>query len=503
MHLMTSVPASDWMTGIVLFGGLTLLLTVAELLYKKYGIAKENIRKLVHISSGIAVMSTPLLFNTAIPLLLISSLFTALNLYSVLKAKLNSYNATSRKSLGTVYFPVIVIVLTVLFWHSDTNLFYTTIALLTFADAAAGIFGKNAPKQSKLPLPWDVKSQRGAVAMFVTSIIVIATLFHFSSNYNRIETHSLILATLAIALLVTAAELLSYRGSDNLTVPAIAALALLIFRQTDLQTQFISAAIMAVLIASLAFKFRALDLSGALATFILGTLIFSAGGWLYTAPILIFFIASSALSHVPNSKKHAVDEIIESGARRNVTQVFANGMAPLVCVLTDLFNPDAHFFLFYLGALAAATADTWATEIGLFSHARPRSIISWQKTEAGISGGITILGSVGAIAGAALVTISGYMISHYFRQNAMAVQEIILITAAGFFAQVIDSLLGAKWQRKNRCCVCGKITERRHHCEAATILESGKRWMNNDGVNLICGFSGIFFVILSCQFLNI
>src|SRR5438093_5230732 len=46
------------------------------------------------------------------------------------------------------------------------------------------------------------------------------------------------------------------------------------------------------------------------------------------------------------------------------------------------------------GALAAAAADTWATEIGAFSPFAPRLITSGRQVPRGTSGGITVLGSL-------------------------------------------------------------------------------------------------------------
>ncbi len=503
MSLFMTVPTTDWIIGLLLFSGLALLIVTAEIIHKRLTLPKESIRKIVHIMSGIAVLLTPLLFKTYVPLLLISAVFTGINLFSVLKSKLNSYNATERKSLGTVYYPLAVIAVTLLFWRQQTEIFYATVALLAFADAAAGLAGKEAPAGTILLLPWDNKSQRGALAMFFASALIMGVLFIFSPVFNMASAGLLISATVGIALLVTAAELLSYRGSDNLSIPAIAALALIIFAQPELRHQFITSVILAVFIAAPAYKLHALDLSGALATFILGALIFSTGGWLFTIPILIFFIVSSALSRLPNTQKSIANEIIAAGEKRNVNQVLANGLAPLACVIAGLIFHNEHAYLLYLAALSAATADTWATEIGLFSHSQPRSIISWKTSAAGMSGGITMLGSFGALAGSALLALAGFLTSLQFRPRPLTLVEFMLIVIAGFLAQVTDSLLGACWQRKNRCCVCGTITERRRHCESATLLDSGKHWLNNDGVNLICGFSALFFVILGCQLTNL
>ena len=46
----------------------------------------------------------------------------------------------------------------------------------------------------------------------------------------------------------------------------------------------------------------------------------------------------------------------------------------------------------FAGAIAAASADTWATEIGTLSPANPVSIATLRPVQTGMSGGVSILG---------------------------------------------------------------------------------------------------------------
>src|SRR5436190_310884 len=57
------------------------------------------------------------------------------------------------------------------------------------------------------------------------------------------------------------------------------------------------------------------------------------------------------------------------------------------------------------GALAASASDTWATEIGTLHGAAPRSILGLAPVPIGMSGGLTLAGSLGAFAGAALIAL--------------------------------------------------------------------------------------------------
>ncbi len=63
----------------------------------------------------------------------------------------------------------------------------------------------------------------------------------------------------------------------------------------------------------------------------------------------------------------------------------------------------------FAGALAAATADTWATEIGRYSRKPPRLITTGKPVAAGTDGGMTLVGTVGGIAGAAFMAALAFL----------------------------------------------------------------------------------------------
>ena len=61
----------------------------------------------------------------------------------------------------------------------------------------------------------------------------------------------------------------------------------------------------------------------------------------------------------------------------------------------------------------------------------------------------------------------------------------------GIAGAALDSLIGALWQARRRCNVCGIDTERViHSCGSPTQPAGGVAWLDNDGVNLISGAAG-------------
>ena len=132
----------------------------------------------------------------------------------------------------------------------------------------------------------------------------------------------------------------------------------------------------------------------------------------------------------------------------------------------------------YLGAIAAATADTWATEIGFYSKSKPRLVLSKIIVERGTSGGITLLGIFGSVLGAMTIGIIG--------ETILGLNDLLIpLAAAGLVGSLTDSILGRFIQAQFKCIKCANQTEDRYHCGKKTQLVFGSRWVGNDMVNFI------------------
>src|SRR5256885_16143890 len=88
-------------------------------------------------------------------------------------------------------------------------------------------------------------------------------------------------------------------------------------------------------------------------------------------------------------------------------------------------------WFFVAGAPAAATADTWATEIGRHSPIAPRLITNGRRVAPGTDGGMTLLGTAGGIVGAGF--IAG--LSYVFGQRGA-----LVIAAAGAAGRPVGRL---------------------------------------------------------------
>ena len=252
----------------------------------------------------------------------------------------------------------------------------------------------------------------------------------------------------------------------------------------------------AIIIALTAWRAKALSQSGAIAAAILGIVIFGLGGLGWTILLLTFFISSSILSRSLPQKKAILSEKFAKGSERDAGQVFANGGIAGVLVLLHLFFPQQDWpWLGFAGALAAANADTWSTEIGVLSPKLPRMITSGKPVERGTSGGITLIGSLAALGGSLLIAVlailfwEGKVLEGPGSKSALIIG---LISLAGLIGSFVDSFLGATIQAIYHCPVCHKETESHptHVCGEKTTLKRGWSWLNNDWVNTFCTLTG-------------
>jgi uncharacterized protein (TIGR00297 family) len=188
--------------------------------------------------------------------------------------------------------------------------------------------------------------------------------------------------------------------------------------------------------------------AGAAAALAVGAATVWGVGWRGFGLLLAFFVSGSLLTR--------------GGGRRNARQVVANGGVAALAALAGSWPAFA-------GAVAAATADTWATEIGAFSPTPPRVITSGAPVARGANGGITPLGTAGGVLGALLIAGLTYVLAP--RGAAPGLTNpgglAALVAVAGALGMLIDSLLGATAQGRH---------------------EDG--WLDNDAVNLAMTLAG-------------
>lgn len=124
------------------------------------------------------------------------------------------------KNLGTVYFPISLLILVVLGYRGIIPLYAGGIGILVlgYGDGLAAVIGQTRGKHSI----GRSKTIEGTAAMFIVSLVVIGILsaLWLPSIPGIPALFALVLLSSAAA---TAAELLTPWGVDNITVPVITA----------------------------------------------------------------------------------------------------------------------------------------------------------------------------------------------------------------------------------------------------------------------------------------
>jgi len=245
---------------------------------------------------------------------------------------------------------------------------------------------------------------------------------------------------------------------------------------------------LAALSGLVAYRLRALDRGGALAAAGTGTLVFAAGGLSWSTSMIGFFAAASALTRLGGARKRTLAVLGREASRpRTAMQVLANGGVAAALAVLHLLRPGARdYTLPYLAALAAASADTWATELGVLSPSPPRSLRTGRPVPPGTSGAVSLLGSLAMIGGATFVAL--------LAPRRLPRWPVVI---AGSLGAILDSLLGATLQARYHCPHCQCILETpQHDCPGRARRVSGLPGMTNDLVNALATLAAALFALV-------
>jgi len=199
---------------------------------------------------------------------------------------------------------------------------------------------------------------------------------------------------------------------------------------------------------------------------------------------MAFFLSSTALGRVRRGDKQYLEAIHQKGGRRDLVQVLANGGVGMVTAVLFRITGDPAWAVGFAVSFASANADTWSSEIGVLSRADPVSIVGFRSVPRGVSGGVSLLGSAMALAGAAFIAVIFAAESLPLRAVHGGFLGILAFVAVGgFLGSLVDSLLGATLQAQ----YTGKAgaTERaRAEDGTPNRLVHGIPFVTNDVVNL-------------------
>lgn len=257
-----------------------------------------------------------------------------------------------------------------------------------------------------------------------------------------------------------------------------------------------------LVVAISAYVFKQLTIDGSITAFFLGLLIilaFGFGGF----GIYIFFIAGAAvLSYLNENNKvyQEAKEIQEKTGRRDAVQVLANGGIGLVLAVLYLFFPNPLIIVMFGASVAEAVSDTFAGEVGMLTRGNTFSVLTGQPMKPGLSGGVSFKGFLASLIGSFLIAVLWYSV--YYKPSLSTATFIVLITLAGFFGALIDSILGLTIQAHYYDKEKNKIVEKEFSKGKRLPLARGFRAITNDKVNFLSNLSSVAFASLFYLFMK-
>ncbi|WP_405284202.1 TIGR00297 family protein [Methanobrevibacter sp.] len=184
---------------------------------------------------------------------------------------------------------------------------------------------------------------------------------------------------------------------------------------------------------------KSLDVLGSVVMIVMGIIIiFSAGAnWLLL--IVLFLIMSLLATKFSKKYKQSLGEF---EGRRTSKNVISNGV--VACFMAAFGGYYLPFVGGFIGAIATATSDTLASEIGVLDQ-HPRLITTFQKVDPGTNGAVSVLGTTVGIVGAAIIGIASYLLG-IMPNPLLAICVAIISGTVGCF---MDSVLGAVFENRH------------------------------------------------------
>lgn len=391
------------------------------------------IRKLIHLSTGLMIwmLSYVVEKNVLLYLIIAGTVFSFLTFNH---KKFHLLHKTADNSLGTLFYPAGIILSYLILYNLPLSFFRASLMILSISDTLANFAGQILRGNSWIRVLDDKKSLYGIIAYALSAYLLL----YLFLPVNLIVNFPYLLLAVMLAVIL---EVASLRGSDNFSIPV--GLALFFFLTFHYKVDYLYlCAILIVLVSGcfLLYRFNILTRRGSFIACLMGFYLAGITGWQWLVTVLIFFLSSAAFT-----KLHSI--LLQKGEKvsgRNGWQVMANSVWAVISSVFYLWTRNEAFILFFIAFTAAVTSDTWASEIGPLINRRCFSLASMSMEPAGISGGISVSGSLAALAGAVGISSVSYFI--FFGHWHWYIIAILSVSA--FMACFTDSLLGAYVESK-------------------------------------------------------
>ena len=386
------------------------------------------IRKSIHFFTGMLILVLTWLLEREVLLWLIVG-GTLFSFATFRYQRFYLLHKTSDASLGTLFYPLGILGAYLLLWSLPLYYFQASLMVLILSDTLANLIGQIKNGNGKFRILRDSKSMHGIAGYVAASLVVFFVFLPLHLLANPFYVFFL------LALAVTF-EVLSWRGSDNFSIPF--GMAVFFYLSVVYQPDYRMLSVVMVLLTAGSFVLyhqQMLTLQGTLAAWLLGNYLLALPGFQWIVPVLLFFFSSVLFTRISASKRQKKGR----GGNRNAWQVTANILWAVVSSALWLATGNDVFVILFIAYVAAVTSDTWASEIGPLFNPRSFSLAHMRWHKAGVTGGVSPAGTLAALAGAFVIAAVSWWL--FFGQWNTGM--IALITVAAFLACFADTLLGA------------------------------------------------------------
>ena len=200
------------------------VLLAAVSAHRYLGIKGLHTRKLVIVGTGMWSLLAVNLFSSwewaIVPPLTLTLLYYVSYRYHLIEA----IEDAERANLGLVFFPIAMALLLGLFWRpgSPQDNGYIAVAALmaaTWGDTVAALIGRRYGTR-RYRMLGHRRTMEGTLALFLASGVAMAPVL---AIMGAMDWHQSVAFALIAATLVALIEIVSFYGSDNLTIPLAAA----------------------------------------------------------------------------------------------------------------------------------------------------------------------------------------------------------------------------------------------------------------------------------------
>ncbi|MHA1910862.1 MAG: diacylglycerol/polyprenol kinase family protein [Candidatus Kariarchaeaceae archaeon] len=228
MDLFVEPTTNDLIFLVVALVGTASVVVLGELLEKKTSMSANGTRKLIHITVGNIILFTPWLFDNRIYATLPPAIFIIINYLTcpispIEKLRLKAYQ--SGNSLGTVYYPIALTLITFIFFEQPI-IMNAAFLPLVWGDGFAAVIGQKYGSSNSYTIMGNKKSLIGSLAFYLASSfgIAIGFLFIKLTDLEEFTLFGVVCFIVALTTTLTIVEIITPKNLDNLSIVFVGAI---------------------------------------------------------------------------------------------------------------------------------------------------------------------------------------------------------------------------------------------------------------------------------------